>query len=262
MKSVTIGTASDPGQERDENQDYCAYHSPENGILHKKGILLALADGMGGHSGGAVASRIAIDVLMEEYYKDIDHNILDSLNKAFLKANEEVRVKGEQDEALSGMGTTLTAVVLKKDRMYYAHVGDSRGYIIYKNRIWQFTDDHSLVAGLVKAGYINEEEAATHPDRNIITRAIGIKSDLKVDLSRIDKKTENGQYILLCCDGLHGVVSNEEMLNTTYKHQEPETVCERLVEKANEQGGPDNITVLIARIEGSGFLSRFMNLMR
>lgn len=262
MKFVTIGRASDPGQQREENQDYCAYFAPEDGILHKKGILMALADGMGGHSGGAVASKTAVDVLMEEYYRDGSPDIPESLNRAFLKANEVVIAKGEGDEALRGMGSTLTAVVLKKDKIYYAHVGDSRGYIIHKNRITQFTEDHSLVAGLVKAGYISEKEAETHPDRNIITRAIGIKPDLKVDVSRLSHKAQKGQYILLCCDGLHGVVSEDEILETVKTYQDPDILCEKLVDKANEHGGPDNITVLIARLENAGILTRFRNLFR
>lgn len=263
--SVTIASASDKGRKREENQDYCSYHLPDGGLLHKKGVLLALADGMGGHSGGATASRIAIDVLMEEYYKDIDQGITESLQAGFSKANKEVIARGESDENLKGMGTTLTAAVLHKDHMHFAHVGDSRGYIIYKNEIRRFTEDHSMVANLVKAGYISEEEAAKRPDRNVITRAIGIKTKLKPDISLFNRKLKIDQYVMLCCDGLHGVVPDEEMLEITNQYDEPGIICEKLVEKANEYGGPDNITVVMARVdrlEKSPILEKLKDLLR
>ena len=133
--------------------------------------------------------------------------------------------------------------------MYYAHVGDSRGYIIFKNKISQFTQDHSYVETLVKAGAISEEEALTHPERNAITRAIGTRPELVVDVSQRHLKIKKGQYILLCSDGLYKVVSNEEIVNTVYEYQAPNLICEKLVEKANEHGGPDNITVILARID-------------
>ena len=160
------------------------------------------------------------------------------------------------------MASTLTAVVLKPDKMYYAHVGDSRGYSIYKNEITQFTEDHSYVADLIKAGQIEEKEAETHPERNIITRAIGLESKLRVDAPAEPQTIKKDQHILLCCDGLHGVVSNEEIMSAVYEYKEPDLICEKLVEKANELGGPDNITVMIARVDRIGLISRIMNLVR
>ena len=224
MIRITIGAASDPGKKRKENQDFHAFRNPEGGSAHNKGILLALADGMGGHSGGSVASQTTINALMETYYNDPSGSITDSLEQAFLKANREVIEKGKDDLNLHGLGSTLTAVVLKDDKMYYGHVGDSRGYIIYDHQIKQFTEDHSYVASLLKAGIINEEEAATHPQGNIITRAIGAEEDLKVDLSQEHLELKTEQYILLCCDGLYRVVSNEEIKDTVYRHKNPETI--------------------------------------
>jgi len=217
---------------------------------------------MGGRDGGATASKIAVDVLIETYYKDLSHSIPESLEKAFHKANEEVIARGYTDINLTGMASTLTAVVLKPDKMYYAHVGDSRGYSIYKNEITQFTKDHSYVADLIKAGQIREEEASTHPERNIITRAIGLESKLTVDAPTEPQAIKKDQHILLCCDGLHGVVSNEEILKAVHEYQEPDLTCKKLVEKANERGGPDNITVIIARVDRIGLMSRIMNLVR
>jgi protein phosphatase len=266
MIQVTIGAASDPGQKRKENQDSHSYRLPEEGSSHRKGILLALADGMGGHSGGSVASQTAIEALMETYYTDMSSSITESLEKSFLKANERVIEKGKSDIDLHGLGSTLTAAVLKDDKMYYAHVGDSRGYIIYDKKITQFTEDHSYVASLLKAGVINEEEALTHPDGNIITRAIGADENLNVDVSPAYQKLKKNQYILLCCDGLYRVVTPEEITDTVYAYQDPEAISQKLVEMANAKGGPDNITVLIARIDGtgnvSGLIDRFKSLIR
>ncbi len=259
MSVVTIGSASHPGMKKTENQDYHSYYLPKTGGAKKKGILLALADGMGGPSGGAMASKIAVDTLMTEYYKHGSDSILESLNTAFLKANEAVIAKSQEDLGMEGMGSTLTAVVIKQERLYYGHVGDSRGYIISGHEISQFTEDHSFVANLLKAGAITKENARTHPERNVITRAIGLDLDLKVDVTRIDQNIQKDQYILLCCDGLHGVVSDEVILSTVHDYKTPDVVCEQLVEKANQNGGPDNITVLIARIDKVNFISRLTN---
>ncbi len=144
--------------------------------------------------------------------------------------------------------------------MYYANVGDSRGYLIEKNSITQFTEDHSFVASLVKAGAITEEEAMTHPEKNVITRAVGIEDDLKVDVSETPITLKKGQYVLLCCDGLHSVVRDKEILEIVNKFKKPGYICEKLVEKANEQGGPDNITALAVKIDGISFISKMKNL--
>jgi len=255
MTYLTIGSASHIGQKKNENQDHFGFNIPEDGSMPEKGLLLALADGMGGRPGGAVASRIAIDTLIEEYYKDKSNNIIESLKNTFLKINETVIAKGDEDRSIQGMGTTLVAVALKKDKMYYGYVGDSRGYVIYNNEITQFTEDHSMVASLVKAGYITEEQAPTYPGGNIITKAIGIDPELKIDKCQDKRKIKKGQYILICCDGLYNEVSNEDILKTVIEYGEPDKICQKLVEQANEHGGQDNITVLIARIEKVGLIS-------
>ena len=262
MVKITIGSATDPGKEKNVNQDYHAYHVPENGPMNKKGVLLALADGMGGHGGGEVASKITVDTLIETYYNEPSDSITESLNKAFLKANEEVIAKQLENIDLSRMGATLVAVVIRKTNMYFAHAGDSRGYLIYGNEISQFTEDHSFVASLVKAGVITEEEALTHPERHVITKAIGLSSELTVDATQLDRHIEKDLYILLCCDGLTGVVSDEEILSTVNQYREPDTISEKLVAKANESGGPDNITVLIARIDKVDLISKLLDLVR
>lgn len=259
MTVLTIGTATDPGRRKKENEDYCAYYPPEEGRQHKKGILLALADGMGGRAGGATASKIAVEVLMREYYQDYFGSIPESLARAFLKANQEVIEKGMAEKGLDGMATTLTAVVIKDDKMYHAHVGDSRGYIIFEDRIRHFTEDHSYVASLVKAGAISEEEALNHPQANVITRAIGADKELKIDLSEKPRPLRTRQYLLLCCDGLYKDVSDKEILDIVREYREPGIASQKLVDKANEYGGTDNITVLIARIDRLSLASRILN---
>jgi serine/threonine protein phosphatase PrpC len=257
MAFVTIGSASHVGNRKDKNEDYFSFHAPEDGSMPKKGILLVLADGMGGRAGGAQAAKIAVEVMMEEYYKDKSSNIPKSLNRAFLKANEEVIARGDADRSVQGMAATLIAAVIKKNKMYHAHVGDSRGYLIDGDEIIQFTEDHSIVAGLVKAGYITEEEAPTYPGGNVITKAIGLEDDLKVDVSEEGIKIRPGHYIMICCDGLHKDVPKEEILEVFKKFREPPEICDKLVERALNNSGDDNITVLTARIDKttSGFFS-------
>ena len=261
MISVIIKAESDTGRTRKENQDHFGYYIPKKNRIDKKGMLMTVADGMGGHTGGKTASDIAVKVLMSEYYKG-PGGIIDSLENAVIQANHDVFTEGKKDE-LRGMGTTLTTVVLRSNEMYFAHVGDSRGYLIRDNEIQQFTEDHSYVQSLIKAGVITEDEAHTHPERNKITRAIGINEDVKVDLSKNPKILKDGDYLLLCSDGLHGVVPEDEILNTFMTFKDPDLICRKLIEMANDQGGPDNITTLIARIDRKpDFLDRIKNLFK
>jgi protein phosphatase len=259
MGFVTIGSASHMGKRKEKNDDYLSYRVPEDGSMPKKGMLLALADGMGGRPGGDLAARIAVDVIMEEYYKDSSSDIPVSLNNAFLKANQEVISRGDNDRSILGMATTLIAVVIKKGRIYFAHVGDSRGYIINKDGITRFTEDDSIVANLVKAGYITKEQALTYPGGNIITKAIGLSPDLKIDTRKQNRRIKKGQYIMLCCDGLHKDVPEEDILKAFNEFGEPAVISTKLIEKALEKGGDDNISVLIARIDRASLFEVLLN---
>jgi len=266
MSQIIIGAASDPGMKRKENQDSHAYFCPPEGTAHKKGILLALADGMGGHAGGSIASKLAVDTLIQTYYDDAGSSISESLEKSVLAANQKVLEKSRSDPEVQGLGSTLTAVVFQGSDMYHAHVGDSRGYSIFANQITQFTEDHSYVASLVKAGAISAEEALTHPEGNIITRAIGFQEDLKVDTSSTPARIHKDQFVLLCCDGLYKEVPDNEILATVYEFSDPDAISKKLIEKANANGGHDNITVLVARIDtvedAPTWLNRFLRLLR
>ncbi len=244
---ISIGSLSHPGLVRGDNQDYCGYQIPSVD-LWSRGILLVVADGMGGQTGGATAAKLAVDVLMTEYYRSQPGDVLEALKSSFLQANDAIVERGLQDAELRGMATTLTAVVLKDEKLYYAHVGDSRGYLIFDHKITQFTSDHSFVADLIKAGIITQEEAETHPKRNVITRAVGAEDELKVDVPQKHLSIRQNEYILLCSDGLYKVMSDREILLVFEELKIPDELCDELVKKAIARGGPDNITVMVARI--------------
>jgi len=266
MTSITINAKTDPGIKRKENQDYYGCFMPKDGYIPKKGILIAVADGMGGHSGGAVASKMAIDVLMSEFYQTEEQRIPEALNIAFQKANMDIFNKSQLDNRLKGMGTTMSAAVFKNDVFFWAHVGDSRGYIIQKKKIRQFTNDHSLVADLIRAGAITKTDALTHPKKNIITKAVGVNPILKVDVSPKYHKLKNNQYVLLCSDGLLKVTSDKEIAQIVNDLRSPEIICDKLIATANSRGAPDNVTVVLAQKnkddQQNGFIKKIFKSLR
>jgi protein phosphatase len=216
MNQIVIGAASDPGKKRKENQDAHAYFSPPEGTDHKKGHFAGIGRRHGGSCRRVHRLQTGVDTLIETYYDNAGGSIPESLKRSFLAANQKVIERSRGDRTVQGLGSTLTAVVFQGSEMYHAHVGDSRGYSIFANRITRFTEDHSYVASLVKAGAITPEEARSHPEGNIITRAIGFKDDLKVDTSPTPEKIHKDQFVLLCCDGLYKEVSDQEILTTVY----------------------------------------------
>ena len=248
MKKVTISSATHPGLKRDTNQDSHKVIIPNNKkILNNKGILLVLADGMGGNFGGEIASEMAVDIITNNYYKDNSFRIWKSLRNSFYLANSQIYNKAQITPKLKNMGTTLTAIVLIKNKIYVAHVGDSRCYKLNDNHIKQITEDHSFVMELIKANMISEEEAIDHPKSNMITRAIGTDKIVLVDI--IKKKIKQIEHILICCDGLYREISDEKIHEIVYSHNDPSLACEALVQKAIDNGGNDNITVVLAKIE-------------
>jgi PPM family protein phosphatase len=248
MDRITIAAKTHPGMKRRENQDHFGFFTPEDdGHTTRKGILMAVADGMGGHAGGAEASRMAIETLMSEYYQAETEDIPLALNAAFQKANRAIFEKSRSENSLRGMGATLSAAVIQNDRLFWAHVGDSRGYVIHKKKTRQFTTDHSYVAELVRAGAITEDEALSHPRRNVITKAVGTHPSLDVDLSPGYQKLKEGRYVLLCSDGLFKVISDREIAQIIHDLGSPGAVCDELISLANRRGGPDNVTVALAR---------------
>jgi len=224
-----FGERTDVGRGRPENEDSHLV-DPEDG-------LYAVADGMGGHRAGEVASATAIDALKAAYLGG------QRLDEAVGAANAAVFARAAEDAALRGMGTTLTAIALHDSTAELGHVGDSRAYLMRDGSVTQVTEDHSLVEQLVREGRLTPEEAQNHPQRAIITRALGVDPDVQVDTYRIDLKP--GDRLLICSDGLTNMLSDDTIAQTLRRHADPQQAAETLVDMANQAGGDDNITVVL-----------------
>ena len=245
---VGVGSLSDPGQVRELNEDY--FGTPETmeislDLVEQKGRLYAVADGMGGHAAGEVASQQAIFTLFREYYASPCAGIIKRMAEAIEAANVEVHAQASSDRAKTGMGTTLVAAVLKGDDLYVANVGDSRAYLVREQSIEQITKDHSWVNEQVQAGIITEQEAREHLYRNIITRSLGTKPDVDIDF--FQRKVHPGDVLLLCCDGLSNEVENNEITHLV-SATDPQEAAQKLIDLANQRGGPDNITAIVVKI--------------
>lgn len=252
MMNIHRAAKSDVGMKRSNNQDYMGFRDPDDEAgWQQKGSLSIVADGMGGHAGGEVASRIAVDTILQEYVGSDSKDVEPTLVSAVHKANQRIFERAQDDPELRGMGTTCVALVLRDNLAYFAHVGDSRAYLIRDGQISQVTRDHSLVNQLIDRGDITPEEAENHPDKNVITRSLGIKPSLEVDTVESPHEVLPGDAYLLCSDGLSGLVSDEEMLEAVTQYG-PDEAAELLIDLANERGGPDNITVQIVTILAEG----------
>ncbi|MCX7904207.1 MAG: Stp1/IreP family PP2C-type Ser/Thr phosphatase [Caloramator sp.] len=236
-----IKCKTDIGKARELNEDYVIMLKSNNYAL------IAVADGMGGHNAGEVASKIASlslrDFVFNNYNKYYDKSEL--IRDAMLEANLRVYEKSKDANQLSGMGTTLTCCLMVLDKAFIGHVGDSRAYLINKEGIKKLTEDHSFVQQLVKNGTITELEAENHPKKNLITRAIGLEKNVVIDIIEVDFKKDD--LILLCTDGLTTYLTKEEIFEIV--NDKKEDAVETLIEIANDRGGSDNISVVIARKE-------------
>jgi len=204
-------------------------------------LLILVADGMGGHSSGEVASGMAVDVITRVYYED-KGDPQAALKKAFREANREIHKAAEKDESKSGMGTTCTALVLQDGTAISAHVGDSRLYLVREGAIYLMTEDHSAVMEMVKAGLITLEQARHHPDKNVILRAMGSHADVEVTTWQEPFPVRAGDRFLLCSDGLYDLVEDDE-IKQAVESAEPQSACENLISLAKQRGGHDNISV-------------------
>ncbi len=242
MSLISFGQSSHIGMVREENQD-SAGRFPDNVLEGNsaRGVLFAVADGMGGHRGGKVASDIAIKTLIKEFSAPSSENIPDRLQHAFEAANAAVREQGQLNPDLRGMGTTLTVLVLSGERVFLAHVGDSRAYRITADTIEQITEDHSIVAEWLRKGWLTEDQARNHPERSLLYRALGVSDEIAVDLVE-EADARPGNKFLLCTDGLTNHVEDSE-LHRIVLAEPPQKACEALIAMALERGGFDNITV-------------------
>ncbi|MBL4930828.1 Stp1/IreP family PP2C-type Ser/Thr phosphatase [Clostridium paridis] len=232
-----IGVISDVGKKRMINEDYADYFISPNYELY------IVADGMGGHNAGEVASKIAVDVI-KEYIKENWNNHSDGmlLKDAILAANKKILEYASNNVELSGMGTTVTACLVLGGYTYIANVGDSACFVLENEQLVKITKDHSLVQELLDSGSITEEEARNHPRKNVITRAVGAYEVLEVDIFKLPDRKEN--KFLICSDGLLNEVNKEEITNVLISYNNEEA-AKQLVILANEREGRDNITVLV-----------------
>ncbi|BCL77817.1 serine/threonine-protein phosphatase [Ktedonobacteria bacterium brp13] len=243
---LTVAQRTDVGRKRQHNEDSVAYIIPKDQeLLTQKGALFIVADGMGGHAAGEVASEIAVDTICTLYYQDPDIDVHSSLSRAIFYANATIYQRATENEEHSGMGTTCVVAVMRGSTAFVANVGDSRGYLVRKGQVRQITQDHSWVAEQVRMGQMTEEEAHSHSMRNIITRSLGPFPEVEPDI--FVEQLEEGDALVLCSDGLCGMVSDNE-ITTIVENFGPQESVYRLVECANEQGGIDNITAIVARV--------------
>jgi len=263
---VTMGTGSmtaaidafgltDVGRKRKHNEDAYALDVNEG--------LFIVADGMGGHAAGEVAAKITVETIGEfiaatrqkeeaTWPFRYDHQLEFNSNRlaiAIEKANERVMAAVAAQPWLKGMGTTVVAGLLNEKTLSLAHVGDSRAYLYRDGTLTRLTDDHSWVHEQVEAGILTEEEAKSHPLKNVVTRALGGGPSVSPDLQELSFRP--GDEFIFCSDGLTTMLSDEDIHDTAEKEREPQSLCRRLVDSANERGGVDNITVVVVRVPDS-----------
>jgi serine/threonine protein phosphatase PrpC len=232
---IEAGSASDIGRVRERNEDSILVEPP----------LYVVADGMGGHRGGQVASRVALETI-EALSSEGKGTLPDQVRSA----NRAVWDRSVEDERLSGMGTTLTAALVDGASALIVHVGDSRAYLLRDGELRQLTTDHTLVARMVKSGEITEAEADSHPHKNVLTRALGTDEEVEVDEDTI--ALIDGDRLLLCSDGLTGMVTEDQIQAILESSEQPQRAADRLVKAANRAGGIDNISVVVLEAVGEG----------
>jgi protein phosphatase len=231
--NINVGAKSDVGKMREDNQDSYLADEP----------VFAVADGVGGHLGGDVASATAIRVIQEG---TSDGARPDQLEELLHKVNSAIWERSQSSPHLRGMGTTCTLVLLENGSAHFAHVGDSRAYLYRANELSQVTEDHNLVGKMLSEGRLSREEAAHHPQRNIITRALGLDPNVDVDLLTLE--VVEGDRLVICSDGLSSMIEEELLADVLSREKDPQAAAEQLVEAANDAGGEDNITVVLIDI--------------
>jgi serine/threonine protein phosphatase PrpC len=238
---------TDVGLVRSENQDFGTLTTPqEERNSHAGGRLLIVADGMGGHRGGATASRLAAETVKTQYLQSGANDVPGALREALARANARIYAEAQANSDLRGMGTTTSALAVLGTKGWFAHVGDSRIYMIRDDEIRQLTDDHSLVASMVREGLLTAKEAETHPRRNVLQRSIGVSEDVEIDI-RGPIEVKEGDTFILCSDGLHGLVREPELKEVA--RLPIDEAADEFVKRALERGAPDNVTVIVARVE-------------
>jgi serine/threonine protein phosphatase PrpC len=245
---VELASLSDVGCQRENNEDRFSYWEPaDDSQFPLKGRLAIVADGMGGYEGGQEASRIAVEVI-EKVYADANSGDPRSwLLEGFQAAHQRIQEYAEKYPDLAGMGTTCTAMALLERQLYFGHVGDSRLYLVRGSSISRLTHDHSYVSRLVENGVLRAEEAETHPQRHILTAALGAGNTISPDSPAQPVALESGDVLVLCTDGLWGLLTENE-IQAAVAGKTAAEICDTLVDTAKKRGGPDNITMQVLRV--------------
>ncbi len=252
INDVIASVQTDVGCVREANEDSGRHVRPSDLYVQAtKGTLTIVADGMGGHASGEVASQMAVELISQFYYADDANPPEVALKNAVELASREIYQTSLTNENYYGMGTTLVALALQNNTAFVAHVGDSRLYRLRAGVFEQITEDHSQVMEMVKYGIISREEAKNHEDKNVILRAMGTQADVEAELTAPFAVHANDVF-LLCSDGLCDMLEDEEMRRILIESSDVHAACELLIEAAKNQGGHDNITVGIVKISSSG----------
>lgn len=245
---VEMAGLTDIGRQRANNEDAYLYWEPDSEVeFRRKGRLAVIADGMGGYEGGQEASRVAVETVRHIYDRDFAGNPEQSLLAALLAAHANIQRYAQEHSELREMGTTCTALAIVGQQLSFAHVGDSRLYLVRPAEILRLTRDHSFVGRLVESGIVRSEDAQWHPQRHILTAALGSGKEIAPDFSEQPVPLQAGDKILLCTDGLWSVVGETELADAV-RFVSPAQACRSLVDLALERGGPDNVTVLVLHI--------------
>jgi PPM family protein phosphatase len=245
---IELAALSDIGCQRENNEDSYSYWEPAGDKeFQRQGRLITIADGMGGYAGGQEASHLAVATIEQVYGSNGDGNPSKALATAFQVAHHRIKEYAESHPTLRGMGTTCTAVVLIGHDLYYAHVGDSRLYLSQHSKMYRITRDQTYVGRLVEQGIINPEEAGSHPQRNILTGALGAGQEVEPESPEQPITLEQGDVLVLCTDGLWSLVSEDEIKNALVTGT-LQNACQTLIKLAKDRGGPDNITVQMLRV--------------
>ena len=252
-KARKIGMLTDVGQVRTVDEDSILAADLSFGVNSEssKFLLLAVADGMGGHAKGEEASKIALNAIARAVIPDLLNNtsFTKILEKGIQNANQDILDYTAKNPEASGMGTTSVCAVVKDNQIHLANVGDSRAYRVSDDEICRVTKDHSYVQALIDEGEITEEQAREHPRKNEITRAVGIMPSIEVDTMKLT--LDSDESLLLCCDGVIAHLSDDDIHKIIRDSPDPQTACQEIVDMANERGGSDNISLIILSSEGS-----------
>lgn len=248
---LEAASLTDVGLLRANNEDsYLYWEGDCDDAFRRKGRLAIVADGMGGYEGGQEASRLAVETVRYVYDEQFTGEPQASLVAGLQTAHQTIQRYAEEHPQFTGMGTTCTALAIVGHQLYFAHIGDSRLYLSRGSEFSRLTRDHSYVGRLVESGIVRSEDAESHPQRHILTAALGSGHEVTPDVPEHPLRLQNGDQLILCTDGLWSVVGEQEIARTVQNHS-PADACQTLVRKALDNGGPDNVTVIILRVSAS-----------